>query len=74
MEGSQKEKIEIAKKMLKLKIDKETIAEATGLAEGQKPYLPHRFWRSASVPAHYFSPGFSVIPEIRPYPASSHPE
>ena len=33
MEGSQKEKIEIAKKMLKLKIDKETIAEATGLTE-----------------------------------------
>ena len=33
MEGSQKEKIEIAKKMLELKIDKETIAEATGLTE-----------------------------------------
>ena len=33
MEGSQKEKIEIAKKMLDLKIDKETIAEATGLTE-----------------------------------------
>ena len=33
MEGSQKEKIEIAKKMLELKIDKETIAKATGLAE-----------------------------------------
>ena len=33
MEGSQKEKIEIAKKMLKLKIDKEIIAEATGLTE-----------------------------------------
>ena len=33
MEGSQKEKIEIAKKMLMLKIDKETIAEATGLTE-----------------------------------------
>ena len=32
-EGSQKEKIEIAKKMLELKIDKETIAEATGLTE-----------------------------------------
>ena len=30
---SQKEKIEIAKKMLELKIDKETIAEATGLTE-----------------------------------------
>lgn len=33
MEGSQKEKIEIAKKMLELKIDKETIAKATGLTE-----------------------------------------
>ena len=33
MEGSQKEKIEIAKKMLELKIDKKTIAEATGLTE-----------------------------------------
>lgn len=33
MEGSRKEKIEIAKKMLELKIDKETIAEATGLTE-----------------------------------------
>ena len=33
MEGSQKEKIEIAKKMLELKIDKEIIAEATGLTE-----------------------------------------
>lgn len=33
MEGSQKEKIEIARKMLELKIDKETIAEATGLTE-----------------------------------------
>ena len=33
MEGSQKEKIEIAKKMLDLKIDKETIAKATGLTE-----------------------------------------
>ena len=33
MEGSQKEKIGIAKKMLELKIDKETIAEATGLTE-----------------------------------------
>ena len=33
MEGSQKEKIEIAKKMLELTIDKETIAEATGLTE-----------------------------------------
>ena len=33
MEGSQKEKIEITKKMLELKIDKETIAEATGLTE-----------------------------------------
>ena len=33
MEGSQKEKIEIAKKMLELKIDKATIAEATGLTE-----------------------------------------
>ena len=33
MEGSQKEKIEIAKKMLELKTDKETIAEATGLTE-----------------------------------------
>lgn len=33
MEGSQKEKIEIAKKMLELKIDKEAIAEATGLTE-----------------------------------------
>ena len=32
-EGSQKEKIEIAKKMLELKIDKETIAKATGLTE-----------------------------------------
>ena len=33
MEGSRKEKTEIAKKMLELKIDKETIAEATGLTE-----------------------------------------
>lgn len=33
IEGSQKEKIEIAKKMLELKIDKETIAKATGLTE-----------------------------------------
>ena len=33
MEGSQKEKIEIAKKMLELKIDIETIAKATGLTE-----------------------------------------
>ena len=33
MEGSRKEKIEIAKKMLELKIDKKTIAEATGLTE-----------------------------------------
>lgn len=33
MEGSRKEKIEIAKKMLELKIDKETIAKATGLTE-----------------------------------------
>lgn len=41
MEGSQKEKIEIAKKMLELKIDKETIAKATGLTEQEIEKIPN---------------------------------